>query len=253
MVATQGCPLCDSPWQAASGEAMVCLFCGNPEEAEFRCGNGHYVCEDCRTADPREIVVRICDRTRETDPVALWHLVTAHGAFRGHGPQFHFVLAPVLLAVLRNRGLAEIAAERVHRTIERLSEIPALSCALHGVCGAGASAGAVVSLLNGATPVSDGERRAVLRATGRAMAAIARHPGGRCCRQSALATLEATWAFLREEMVGRPGEVSGVGGAATSRLLAASHGGGFALEPLVVRCRHFSRVPDCKQGCVYHG
>lgn len=59
------------------------------------------------------------------------------------------------------------------------------------------------------------------------MVAIARHPGGRCCRQSSLATLEVAWDFLRGEM-------------------------GFALEPVAVRCRHFTRVPDCKQGCVYH-
>lgn len=227
MIKGRGCPLCDEPWQEAAGKNR-CLFCGNEEPAEFRCANGHYVCEDCRTADPREMVARICERSKETDPLALWHLVTAHGVFHGHGPQFHFVLMPVLIAVLRNRGLADIASDAVRKAIGRLSEIPALSCADTGLCGVGASAGAVVSLLNGATPVSDGERRAVLRASGNAMLAIARHPGGRCCRQSALATLEAVWVFLREDL-------------------------GLALEPIAVRCRHFARVADCKAGCTYHG
>jgi hypothetical protein len=220
------CPLCEAPWRKAEGTA-ACLFCSTGETAEFRCANGHYVCEGCRTDDPREVVARICHRSNETDPLTLWHLVTAHGAFRGHGPQFHFVLAPVLVAVLRNRGLADVSAEQVEKVVGRLSEIPAVSCAETGLCGAGACAGAVVSLLNGATPVSDGERRAVLRASGQAMLAIARHPGGRCCRQSALATLEAVWAFLREDH-------------------------GLPLEPVEVRCYHFSRVADCKEGCSYH-
>ncbi len=234
---------------------MTCLFCGTGEEAEVRCGNGHYVCEHCRTGDPREVVARICERSRETDPVALFHLVTAHGAFQGHGPPFHFVLAPVLVAVLRNRGLADLPAGRVAAAIDRLSEIPALSCAQTGVCGAGAAAGAVVSLLTGATPASDGERRAVLRASGQAMEAIARHPGGRCCRQSALATLASTWEFLRGATgatgaTGSPGP--GAAATETAFSLPPSWGSGRTLEPLAVRCRHFSRVPDCKEGCVFH-
>lgn len=220
------CPLCETPWQDAEGMAP-CLFCGTGEEAEFRCRNGHYVCEECRTADPREFVVRVSERSQETDPLALWNLITAHAAFRGHGPQFHFVVLPVLATVLRNRGVKTIPRDLVRKAVERLAGIPALSCAEVGVCGAGANAGALLSLLTGATPVSDRERRTVLTGTARVLREIGTLPGGRCCRQSGLATLEATWDLLRREL-------------------------GFPLEPLTFRCRHPARVPDCKPGCVYH-
>ncbi len=221
------CPLCDRPWQETQGK-LSCSFCHVSEEAEFSCPDGHYVCEDCRTADPREFVTRVCERSRETAPQVLWDLVTAHIAFRGHGPQFHFTVLPVLAAVLRNRGLKNLPADQVRKAVERLSEIPPLSCAEMGVCGAGANAGALVSLITRATPLSDRERRAVLTGTARALQQIATHPGGRCCRQSGLAVIETAWELMRREL-------------------------GFPLEKISLKCRFSKRVSDCKSGCVFNG
>jgi hypothetical protein len=222
-----GCPICESSWVEADGSA-ACAFCGFEEPAEFRCVKGHYVCEDCRSGDPREVVAKICDRSRGTDPVALLNLVTALDVFRRHGPQFHFVVGPVLAAVLRNRGLLKVSLEDLQKMVGRLSEIPALSCAEIGVCGAAAGAGAVVSLLNGATPTSDQERRVVLEASAQALLSITAHPGGRCCRQSVLATLETTWKFFQTHFQ-------------------------LPLGPIEVFCRYFSHVNDCKKDCPYHG
>ncbi|MFZ2955419.1 MAG: DUF5714 domain-containing protein [Candidatus Ozemobacteraceae bacterium] len=221
------CPICNTPWQEFAGAAS-CLFCQVSESADFHCAKGHYVCEDCRTDDPRDLVLRVCDRSKETAPLALWNLVTAHGAFRTHGPQFHFALAPVLAAVLRNRGLLTVESGVLATLTEKLSEIPALSCAERGMCGVAATAGTIVSLLTHATPVSDKERRAALSATGKALLEIASHKGGRCCRQSSLTTLESVWIFLRNELA-------------------------LPLEPLEVSCRYSSQTADCKKECVYHG
>lgn len=222
----RGCPLCEKPWQEVEG-VIPCGFCGTEEKGEFRCGNGHYVCEDCRTGDPREVVIRICERSTTTNPLALWELVTSHGAFRGHGPQFHFVLVPILATVLRNRGLQGLSQEQIRKAVDRLSEIPALSCAETGICGTAATAGVIVSLITGATPVSNLERRMALSATAKALLEIAFHHGGRCCRQSSLATLESIWVFLRIELK-------------------------LPLEPIEVVCRRSAQTPNCKQECVYH-
>jgi hypothetical protein len=177
-----------------------CGYCGQQEEADWACPQGHYACEACRTATAEQLIERACLGTDLTDPLELAMRLLKHPALPAYGPEHHILAAPVLLAALRNRGIAGVGTAEIRQSLARLRDIPPLVCATRGDWGAAASAGTVVALLRSATARSDAERSAALRATARALDRIAGHGGPRCCRQSAFDTIRITWDLLRNDL-----------------------------------------------------
>jgi hypothetical protein len=122
-----------------------------------------------------------------------------HPAFHAYGEEHHSLAAPVILTALRNRGVPGITAENIRTSIARLQGIPISVCGTRGDCGAAASAGAVISILRGATPFSNEERTEALRATAQTLLRIADHGGPRCCKQSVFEVIHCTWERLQGE------------------------------------------------------
>jgi len=216
---------CDLIEKNAIGQ---CTYCGHRETSDWHCPAGHYTCESCRTATAEALIERTCLASDLKDPLELAELILKHPAFPPYGAEHHLLAAPVLLASLRNRGLAGVSDASIRQAIARLQDIPELICATRGDCGAAASAGTVVSILRKATIRSDEERSAALRATAAALVRIADHGGPRCCRQSVFDTIHATWERLQVEL---------------------------HLEPLSARaCERTEALKDCKtMRCSYFG
>lgn len=192
------CPICGEPMSEASGP-MTCYFCGRTEEADYVCPKGHYVCEECRLASAEEIVLRVFRWVRERDPSLVAERIMTHPAVEIFGPAHHIIVAASLLAASRNAG-ADIRESHVKRALRRLKIMPYGSCALIGACGAAVGAGTAVSLMTGATYLSDRERSLAMEVTSRALARIAELGGPRCCKASVYASLEAAVPLIREEL-----------------------------------------------------
>jgi hypothetical protein len=178
---------------------QTCTYCGTEEECEWLCPQGHYVCDDCRTASPEEIIERTCLATGDPDPMAIAELIMKHPAFREHGPVHHLLVAPVLLAALRNQG-HRVKESSIRTAVHRMKDIPIAVCGTRGDCGAAAGLGCAISLVTGATFRSDQERSHALRATACALAWVADQGGPRCCKQSVYATLETAALFVNGEL-----------------------------------------------------
>jgi hypothetical protein len=209
---------------------QTCTYCGTEEECEWLCPRGHYVCEECRTASPEEIIERTALATTDPDPIAIADLVMKHPVFREHGPAHHLLVAPVLLAALRNQG-HPVKESSIRTALHRMQDIPVAVCGTRGDCGAAIGLGCAVSLLVGATFRSDRERSQALRATACALTRVADLGGPHCCKQSVYATLEGAAVFLIGEL-------------------------GIALAaPNPIRCAFAHTTAECKQKrCAYfHG
>jgi len=206
----------------------TCLICGQVEESDLRCPNGHYLCEDCRLAEPRGVIERACAATTSSDPVEIADRILLHPHFRDHGPHHHLLAAPVLVTALRNAGYAGLRPESATVAWKRMADVPAAVCGLRGDCGASVGVGAALSVATRAHHRSDVERSSVLLATSRALADLAALGGPRCCRMSAYAALETGRAVFRETLgVDLPGEPG--------------------------RCRVAGRLPDCHgPRCPFH-
>jgi hypothetical protein len=178
----------------------ACTFCGHEAPAQYLCSAGHHICEECQLADWPQVVERVCEGTRERDPVAIANLIMKHPMAVMHSPQHHILVAPVVLAALRNNGLRPLKPGRLASAIERTRGIPLGTCGTRGECGAAVGVGALVSILTGATYSKDRERSLALQATAEALLAIAAAGGPRCCKQSVYLSLETASTFLKREL-----------------------------------------------------
>ncbi len=184
------CPICGSvlapPEEPVQGH---CLYCGREEPAELACPQGHYVCEECRIAGAREILLRYLAHTSETDALVVLNNLLKHPAFPMHSIEHHCVVGPVAATVLRNRGVLRWPDGANDALVRRTEGLPYGGCGSMGICGACASAGALLSRLTKAGFRSDAERARVLELTAAALAALAKAGGPRCCKQSVYLSL----------------------------------------------------------------
>lgn len=193
------CTVCGEKLERVDTSA-VCTFCGRESTARYLCAAGHHICDDCQLAEWPQVVERVCEGSRETDPAAIANLIMKHPMSIMHSPQHHIMVAPVALAALRNSGQLQLKPGRLASAIERTKGIPLGACGTRGECGAATSVGALVSILTGASFQKDRERSLALQATAETLLAIAEAGGPRCCKQSVYLALETASGFLKREL-----------------------------------------------------
>jgi hypothetical protein len=192
------CPLCGAELQEKR-RMQTCSYCGALEECDWFCPDDHFICEECRTAQPVEIVERVCRVTTSPDPVWIANLIMRHPLFSESGPEHHLLVAPAILAALRNQG-QRVKRSAVRAALGRMKDIPVGVCGTRGDCGACVGLGCAVSLLTRATFRSDRERSLALLGTARALVCVAELGGPRCCKQSVYATLQTAGEFLSSRL-----------------------------------------------------
>lgn len=193
------CVVCGEQLEQVDTTAR-CTFCGNDFHAQYICAHGHGICDECQGADWPAVVERVCEGSRETDPATIVNLIMRHPMSIMHSPQHHILVAPAVLAALRNKGVLELKPGRLASAIERTQGIPLGACGTRGECGAAVSVGALVSILTGASFAKNRERSLALEATAEALLTIADAGGPRCCKQSVYLALETAAVFLTEEL-----------------------------------------------------
>jgi len=191
------CAICGKELIKKTSEA-ACSYCGLTEETEYICPDGHYICEECRLASQQEIIERTCLNTVITDPVSLANLIMKHRSFNHYGAEHHELVAPVILASLRNLGLIDLSEARLKASLKRSGRIPYGSCGTTGTCGAAVSAGAAIGILSHSNYLKDRERNLTISTTAKALLSITRLGGPRCCKYSTYVSLRAAWETASE-------------------------------------------------------
>ncbi len=193
------CVICGSELQLVNTTA-VCSFCNQETPTRYLCEKGHHICEECQLADWPQVVIRVCEGSKETDPSKIVNLILKHPMAVMHSPQHHIVVTPAFLSALRNSGIRLLSSGRLSSAIERTQGIPLGACGTRGECGAATSVGALVSILTGASFAKDRERSLSLQATAETLMEIAQASGPRCCKQSVYLAIETASAFLKREL-----------------------------------------------------
>ncbi len=178
---------------------MSCSFCEKIEHTDWSCSNNHFVCEDCRLADPDDLIIRVTEVISFTNPFDIANIIMHHPTFRSHGIEHHLVVAPSIIVALNNAKLIDVPENRIKSAIKRTINIPYGSCGSRGDCGASIGSGVTVSLITRATYKSEKERALVMEATGKSLIALANKGGTRCCKESVYSAIESTLTFLNEQ------------------------------------------------------
>lgn len=192
------CIICNKLMQA-SREIASCSFCGKKEVGDYVCPEGHYICEDCRTASSEEIVKKVCEATLEIDPMKIAILLMKHPAIQMHGPEHHYLVSSVLLTALRNLGKFNIDNSSFEEAIRRGKRMPLGSCGLLGACGAAVGVGIATSIATNATWTSGSERSLAIKVTSEALNKISEIGGPRCCKASTFAATEIAVKIFEKE------------------------------------------------------
>ena len=193
------CIVCGKELFSPSGEA-ACSYCGKRERADYVCPDGHYVCEACRLASAQDLVWKTCEVSNETDPMQIALLLMKHPAIPIHGSENHLVTAYSLLTALRNSSEVRVGKPEFHKANQRVKRASHGICGSWGVCGCAIAAGAVFSIITGATYLSNKERSLALQVASKILDEMAQIGGPRCCKMATYVAISVAVEFFVREL-----------------------------------------------------
>lgn len=193
-----GCMVCRAPIEYQTVfRRQQCHYCSRHFEATDCCEQGHYVCDQCHSQDALQVIETICQYSRETDMLSLFHQLRQHPAIPVHGPQYHSLVPAVILTCYRNSG-GKLGASLLQAGLNRGSQVIGGSCAYNGVCGAAVGVGIAFSLILEANPVKAEQRQVVQQVVQQVLDALAAFNAARCCNRDCVVSLQKAAELSRE-------------------------------------------------------
>lgn len=172
-------------------EVMECELCHKKQNSKTRCVNGHFVCDECHTSGMGEII-SISFNSTSKNPIAILEEMMSMPSCHMHGPEHHIMVGSALLTAYKNAGGNIDLKTALYEMQKRGKQVPGGACGFWGACGAGISAGMYISVALKSTPLTKEAWGLSNQMTARALNAIGKNGGPRCCkRDSYLAIIEA--------------------------------------------------------------
>lgn len=152
-------------------------------------------------------ILSICFNTQSKNPVEIIRMMMAEPFCHMHGPEHHFMVGAALLTAFKNAGGQVDLEEALKEMQNRAKNVPGGACGYWGACGAGISTGMFVSILLKAGPLTQESWGLTILMTSRALEAIGKIGGPRCCKRDSYLAILSAIDFVKEhfgiEMEGR--------------------------------------------------
>ena len=178
-------------------EIMECALCHKKMASRTRCVKGHFVCDECHTSG-MDSVMAVCLRSSSKDPINIINLLMSQPFCHFHGPEHHVLVGSALLTAYRNAGVDIQLEEALVEMQKRGKAVPGGACGFWGSCGAGISAGMFVSILTKATPLTQETWGLSNLMTSKALDAIGKVGGPRCCKRNSYLAILTAIDFVKE-------------------------------------------------------
>ena len=194
------CLICKAPLvYLNTDEEMQCAICNKKQLSKTKCANGHFVCDECHTTG-MDSIVAICLESNSTDPIEIIEKMMDMPSCHMHGPEHHTMVGCALLTAYKNAGGKLDLKSAISEMQKRGKQVPGGACGFWGACGAGISTGIYMSIALKSTPLSTEAWGLANQMTAKALDAIGKNGGPRCCkRDSYLAIIEAV-KFTAEKL-----------------------------------------------------
>ena len=154
-----------------------------------------------------ETIFSICLKTQSKNPVEIIRIMMAKPFCHMHGPEHHFMVGAALLTAFKNAGGQVNLEEALKEMQNRAKSVPGGACGYWGACGAGISTGMFVSIILKASPLTQESCGQTILMTSRALEAIGKIGGPRCCKRDCYLAILSAIDFVKEhfgiEMEGR--------------------------------------------------
>lgn len=197
-----GCALCGKELHYfEKPEEVGCIFCEGIFDAQVACADGHYVCDACHSASANELIERFTVAGSSKDPMEMALTLMKSPQVKMHGPEHHFLIPAVLLSAFHNAaGRPAEKQEKIKKARQRAENILGGFCGFYGNCGAAVGTGIFVSVLTGATPLSEREWRLSNLMTAQSLHAIADAGGPRCCKRNSFLAIQEALRFIEDHL-----------------------------------------------------
>jgi MoaA/NifB/PqqE/SkfB family radical SAM enzyme/SAM-dependent methyltransferase len=193
-----GCLICGAKLQyTAEAHVTTCSICGRESASQACCAANHYVCDACHAAGPLSRLHAWVMQTKSSDLAELFSSAVETLALPMHGPEYHALVAAVILAAARHAG-REITSAQMLGAIQRASAWPGGGCGSSGICGAAAGAGTAAGVLLASHPLRGSQRQALLGLTAAITRRLSAFPATRCCQRDARLALATVSALSSE-------------------------------------------------------
>ena len=148
------CLICQAPLEYLGTETLMeCALCHRQEMSQTRCINGHYVCNECHTKG-MDAVIGYCPNETSKNPVEILDHPMSLPFCHMHGPEHHTLVGAALPTAYRNAGGEIELLTALKEMMARGRKVPGGACGFWGSCGAAISTGMCMSILSGATPLT---------------------------------------------------------------------------------------------------
>ena len=194
------CLICKAPLEYLdTDELMECELCRKKQRSKTRCVNGHFVCDACHTSGMDEIL-SICFQTKSQNPIEIMEKMMSIPACHMHGPEHHTMVGSALLTAYKNAGAEIDLKAALYEMQKRGKQVPGGVCGFWGACGAGISTGIYLSIALKATPLAKEAWGLSNQMTARALEAIGKNGGPRCCKRDSYLAITEAIRFTREKL-----------------------------------------------------
>lgn len=146
-----------------------------------------------------KLIVAACLEQTSPSPYQVFRNIAQQDFVRMHGPEHHVLDGAALLTAYRNAGgdidLPSALAELMSRGLQ----MPGAMCGRWGVCGAVASVGAALSILEQTGPLAtDDSWGSHMQYTSCALEKLSRIGGPRCCKRDAYIALQTAVDYVHD-------------------------------------------------------
>ena len=149
------------------------------------------------TEEKAKRIIRDIREEKSRDPGRIFRSITGREYISMHGPEHHVLDGACILTAFANAGGKIDLEEGLRQLLEEGLKMPGAMCGLWGVCGAVASAGAALAVIDGTGPLSeDGSWGKHMAFTAAATAELGRVNGPRCCKRDAQLALRVCVDYI---------------------------------------------------------
>lgn len=180
---------------------MECYFCKKKFMSNASCKSGHYVCDSCHSLGAFEIIKEYCLNTNSVNPMEMAIDIMKHPAIKMHGPEHHYLVPAVLVTAYINKtGENEKLERLLNEAAKRAKNVLGGFCGFYGACGAAVGTGIYISLVLGASPLSEEKWGLTNLMTSRSLEKIASFGGPRCCKRDTCLAIETAIEFTKNNL-----------------------------------------------------
>ncbi len=194
------CLICKAPLEyLCADETMECELCHKKQSSKTRCINGHFVCDECHTSG-MDAIISLCLDSRSANPLEIVETMMCLPSCHMHGPEHHTMVGSALLTAYKNAGGDINLKTALYEMQKRGKQVPGGACGFWGACGAGISTGMYVAIVLQSTPLAKEAWGLSNQMTARALEAIGKNGGPRCCKRDSYLAITEAVQFTAEKL-----------------------------------------------------